>query len=165
MRIFSKKYSDPDLAGVAFVVKARSKNGYSRSDLELVFMDKNGELVATDGHRCHKYKMKNPVVPGHHMVVVNIKTKIILVPVDSPRDPPDYNKVFGTIENHVDLACGIDSSVAKVIRTLPQISGINIKYLQDALSGEMDNAKCGDGLQPIVLTGKDISAAVMPTRM
>jgi len=156
-----EKRDGGDFAGVAFVVKAREKRRDSIRGLDLVYFDGNGELVATDGHRCHKYKMQGELKVGHHMVVTNLRTRIILVQVESPCDPPNYPRVFTKHSKPIEIHDDYHGNIVKIFRAMPK-NGANVDYLKDALSGEVTTARCGDGSQPIVLTGPSMSAAIMP---
>ena len=61
MKTYNKQ--DKDFAGVSFTTKAARKKGGGNA-LHHVYQDENGDLVATDGVRLHKYQMLAPLTPG-----------------------------------------------------------------------------------------------------
>jgi hypothetical protein len=166
MKKFDKKHVD--FEGIMFVTKAVLKKNPRRPVLHNLFVAENRELVATDGHRCHKYELQSDeLVPGLYQIIKNTKSQIILAPAEDDGVFPDYTKVFpepGETISFGELGTSNEHcAIALTIRAMPN-NTLNIDYLRDALTG-MSEVQASDGIGSVCLRGERRSAVIMPIRM
>lgn len=137
LEVINFNKSDPDIDGVLFCIKAleKTKRGDHAQITTSLYVE-NGEMVSTDGHRMHVYKLNDPVKEGHYTVLQKSNVSILLQKQNLSGYPP-WKTVFPECMTALIPNCYFDTihdvvrSYVKIIRNLPDGIGLNYKYLED----------------------------------
>lgn len=154
-----------DLPGLLFVCDAVGKDA-TRFNLTLVNVRKIGDQLvaeASDGHRAHRYTLTHPIPVGLYEIKIKKRAELVLVTTTEDVEYPDIDRV---IPRNMPMTGFIDKSypyrVAQLLRAMPDRSAVNLDLLEQAMNADMSEFNAGNGLCPILLTGHNLLAVVMP---
>jgi DNA polymerase III sliding clamp (beta) subunit (PCNA family) len=157
-----------DYTGILWVLKARSTEE-SRYHLHYI-ASKNGELIATDGHRLHIYKPEMIIKDGNYEVITSNKNEIILEGVKEI-EFPSWEQVFpkGKPSEEIMIEChskDMGSAYTRLVRKLPEPNTINLKYFEDLLCicDRVTFSIYGEN-EPIKLVSGKYRGLIMPIRI
>jgi hypothetical protein len=154
----------PDFEGLSFVLLALSTDKI-RETWQHLFVSETGEMVCTDGHRCHRYTpITDDYKPGFYRVVKVSKTEITTAPADSNLSPlANYELIFPKIKTQIEFVSdNVSCRFAQVIREMP-CNAVDFLLFKDAATG-MTSFQPGKGRDPVLLIGGRRSAVVSPLR-
>lgn len=124
-----------DYTGILWAIKARSMEE-SRYSLQFITA-KDGEIIATDGHRLHIYKTEMVIENGNYEVITSNKNEIILETVKGV-EYPEWENVFLKDEpvKIIEIECyskRVSEAYTSLVRCLPIENTVNLKYFEDLL--------------------------------
>jgi hypothetical protein len=124
-----------DYVGILWVIKARSTEE-SRYGLQFITA-KDGEIIATDGHRLHIYKTEMVIKNGNYEVISSNKNEIILEAIKDI-EYPKWEDVFPKDEptKIIEIKCyskKVSEAYTSLVRCLPIENTVNLKYFEDLL--------------------------------
>ena len=160
---FTKK-DTPEFAELLFVAHAVSKDE-CKFTLMHILKTEDGDLVATDGHRCHVYRENIILVSGLYEVAKRTKNELILNLINSDNFPdfPDYKRVIPEKSEVTELSNSNDYKIATILRSMKN-NCLNLGYLAQALSVEMITVCKSDGISPVRMDGENVTAVIMPKK-
>ena len=105
-----------DFFELLFVACAVSKDE-SKPTIMHILKTEDGDLVATDDHRCHVYRKNSSLLPGLYEVVKRTKNELILnlVNADNFPDFPDYKRFIPEKSETVELTGDNDYKTAAIL--------------------------------------------------
>ena len=154
-------------AELLFVCKALATKASHKSE-NLQYLYSTGvDIVASDGHRLHVYTPEDcPLEAGYYEIIKKTKTELILNRSDQDLgDYPDYARVMPEAKDlqGFKLDSSISGKYATVIRAM-DVNTLEYSLFLDA-APLMERYQVTDGTSPVLMTGKDVKAVVMPVRI
>jgi hypothetical protein len=160
----------PHTTALLFVAKAVLKKGGTRDAMMYVYCD--GErIVALDNHRVHVYAPRDcPLEEGFYKILKQTKTAIdlVLVKVEGMQQYPDFERVLSRSGQSRQFqykdtpAADVPEALklAQVLRAIDTIA-VDLDYFREACP-LMESYEQKDAFSPLLLTGPNVLAAIMP---
>jgi len=167
---FTKHHEDTQ--GILFCVRAVTKDDLHYGGATNMLCVQSGQMIATDGHRIHIYKLMNPLADGLYRVIVKTKVKITIHQEIDPPQFPDWERIIpqgDCVEipqlNFTEVT-DLSQAFARIVRALPEDVTLNYRFLED-LADSVFTAKIfhQSNYTPVVFTDDNKQALIMPMKV
>jgi len=122
-----------DYKGIEWVLKARSKE-ITRYNMNFINV-KDGEFIATDGHRLHIYKFTVQIEDGNYELI-NANSDEIILEISPNIEYPEWKHIIPSKEptKIIEIRCyskNLSVAYTDLVRAVPNENTVNLDYFKD----------------------------------